>query len=77
MKLGAFFVEILPLLAFFVGYQYFGLIAAAFLSVGIGGLLLGLAWLLCGGGGGWAGSGRSSPSFLLHFLTKWMARKVT
>ena len=45
MKLGAFFVEILPLLAFFVGYQYFGLIAAAFLSVGIGGLVLGLAWL--------------------------------
>ena len=33
MKLGAFFVEILPLLAFFVGYQYFGLIAAAALSV--------------------------------------------
>ena len=29
MKLGAFFFEILPLLAFFAGYQYSGLIAAA------------------------------------------------
>jgi intracellular septation protein len=45
MKLGAFFVEILPLLAFFVGYQYFGLIAAAVLSVGIGGLVMAVAWL--------------------------------
>ncbi|MGB2122284.1 MAG: inner membrane-spanning protein YciB [Candidatus Puniceispirillaceae bacterium] len=45
MKLGAFFVEILPLLAFFVGYQYLGLIAAAVLSVGIGGLVLGVVWL--------------------------------
>lgn len=45
MKLGAFFVEILPLLAFFVGYQYFGLIAAAMLSVAIGGLVMGIAWL--------------------------------
>ena len=33
MKLGAFLVEILPLLAFFIGYQYMGLIAAAMLSV--------------------------------------------
>ena len=32
MKLGAFVFEILPLLAFFAGYQYFGLIAAAALS---------------------------------------------
>ena len=45
MKLGAFFLEILPLLAFFAGYQYFGLIAAAVLSVGIGGLVLAVAWL--------------------------------
>ena len=45
MKLGAFFVEILPLLAFFVGYQYFGLIAAAALSVAIGAAVMGLAWL--------------------------------
>jgi intracellular septation protein len=45
VKLGAFFVEILPLLAFFVGYQYLGLIAAAVLSVGIGGLVMGFAWL--------------------------------
>ena len=45
MKLGAFFIEILPLLAFFVGYQYLGLIAAAVLSVGIGGLVMGFAWL--------------------------------
>ena len=45
MKLGAFFFEILPLLAFFAGYQYFGLIAAAGLSVAIGGLVLAIAWL--------------------------------
>ena len=45
MKLGAFFVEILPLLAFFVGYQYFGLISAAALSVGIGVVVMALAWL--------------------------------
>jgi len=45
MKLGAFFIEILPLLAFFAGYQYLGLIAAAALSVGIGGLVMALAWL--------------------------------
>ena len=45
MKLGAFLVEILPLLAFFAGYQYFGLIAAAVLSVVVGGLVLGLAWI--------------------------------
>ncbi|MEL0132426.1 MAG: septation protein IspZ, partial [Rhodobiaceae bacterium] len=44
MKLGAFLVEILPLLAFFVGYQYLGLIAAAMLSVGIGLLVMMLAW---------------------------------
>ena len=45
MKLGAFFFEILPLLAFFAGYQYFGLIAAAGLSVGCGALVLGIAWM--------------------------------
>ena len=43
MKLGAFFFEILPLLAFFAGYQYFGLIAAAALSVGCGALVLAIA----------------------------------
>jgi len=45
MKLGAFFVEILPLLAFFAGYQYLGLIAAAIFSVGIGALVMAVAWL--------------------------------
>ena len=45
MKLGAFFFEILPLLAFFAGYQYFGLIAAAALSVGCGALVLAIAWI--------------------------------
>ena len=45
MKLGAFFFEILPLLAFFAGYQYFGLIAAAALSVGCGALVLTIAWI--------------------------------
>ena len=44
MKLGAFFFEILPLLAFFVGYQYFGLITAAALSVLFGGAVLAWAW---------------------------------
>ena len=43
MKLGAFFVEILPLLAFFVGYQYFGLLMAAALSVVLGAAVLVLA----------------------------------
>ena len=45
MKLGAFFFEILPLLAFFAGYQYFGLIVAAALSVGCGALVLAIAWI--------------------------------
>ncbi len=44
MKLGAFFFEILPLLAFFAGYQYVGLIAAAGLSVACGALVIGIAW---------------------------------
>ena len=44
MKLGAFFFEILPLLAFFVGYHYFGLMVAAALSVGIGVIILGAVW---------------------------------
>ena len=39
MKLGAFF-EILPLLAFFVGYQYLGLIAAAGCQLPVAGLFL-------------------------------------
>lgn len=43
MKLGAFFFEILPLLAFFAGYQYLGLIAAAALSVACGGAVLAVA----------------------------------
>ena len=43
MKLGAFFVEILPLLVFFVGYQYFGLLVAAALSVVLGTVVLVLA----------------------------------
>ena len=45
MKLGAFFFEILPLLAFFAGYQYLGLIAAAGLSVACGGAVLVVAWV--------------------------------
>ena len=45
MKLGAFFFEILPLLAFFAGYQYFGLIVAAALSVGCGAVVLAIAWV--------------------------------
>ena len=45
MKLGAIFIEILPLLAFFAGYQYFGLLMAAALSAILGaGVLLLARW---------------------------------
>jgi len=40
MRLGAFFFEILPLAGFFVGYQFFGLLVAAALSVFLGLLVL-------------------------------------
>lgn len=44
MKFGAFIFEILPLLVFFAGYHFFGLMAAAALSVSIATIVLGVTW---------------------------------
>ncbi len=44
MKLTAFFIEILPIVSFFIGYELAGLYVAAVSSVVIGGMLLVLAW---------------------------------
>jgi intracellular septation protein len=44
MKLGAFLFEVLPLLGFFIGYSVYGLFAAAMISVGLGALVLFVAW---------------------------------
>ena len=44
MRLGAFFFEILPLAGFFIGFHYYGLFIAAVISVGLAGMVLGLAW---------------------------------
>lgn len=43
MRLFAFFMEILPLAAFFIGFELFGLMAAAGLSVVIGAVLIAVA----------------------------------
>ena len=45
MKLVSFFLEILPLAGFFLGYEFFGLFAAAVISVGLGALVMGANWL--------------------------------
>ncbi len=45
MKLASFFLEILPLAGFFLGYEFFGLFAAAVISVGLGALVMGANWL--------------------------------
>ena len=45
MKLGAFLFEVLPLLGFFIGYSLYGLFAAAIISVGLGALVLLIAWI--------------------------------
>ena len=45
MRLGAFFFEIMPLAGFFLGFHYYGLFFAAILSVGLAGIVLGVAWL--------------------------------
>ena len=45
MKLVSFFLEILPLAGFFLGYEIFGLFAAAVISVGLGALVMGANWL--------------------------------
>ena len=63
MKLGAFFVEILPLLAFFVGYQYFGLISAAALSVG-------LEWWL------WRWPGFANAGWRHFRCSRWPCRRL-
>jgi intracellular septation protein A len=44
MRLGAFFFEIMPLAGFFIGFHYYGLFIAAVISVGLAGMVLGLAW---------------------------------
>ena len=44
MKLTAFFIEILPIASFFIGYELAGLMVAAASSVLIGGVLIALAW---------------------------------
>ena len=44
MRLGAFFFEIMPLAGFFIGFHYYGLLIAAVISVGLAGIVLGLAW---------------------------------
>ncbi|MCE2518096.1 MAG: septation protein IspZ [Alphaproteobacteria bacterium] len=44
MRLFAFFMEILPLAAFFIGYEWHGLMVAAAASVVIGAGLMGFAW---------------------------------
>lgn len=44
MKLGAFFFEILPLVGFFVGFHYYGLLSAAAISVVLAALVLAVAW---------------------------------
>ena len=45
MKLVSFFLEILPLAGFFLGYEFFGLFAAAVISVGLGALVMVANWL--------------------------------
>ena len=44
MKLGAFFFEILPLAAFFIGFHFYGLFVAAAISVGFGGFVMAVNW---------------------------------
>ena len=45
MKLVSFFLEILPLAGFFLGYEFLGLFAAAVISVGLGALVMAANWL--------------------------------
>jgi len=45
MRLGAFFFEILPLAGFFIGFHYYGLLAAAVISVGLAGVVMAVVWL--------------------------------
>lgn len=45
MKLTAFFIEILPIVSFFIGYEVAGLFVAASVSVAVGAGLMGFAWI--------------------------------
>lgn len=45
MRLFAFFAEIIPLMTFFIGYELFGLIPAALLSVLVGAGVMAFAWM--------------------------------
>ena len=45
MRLVSFFLEILPLAGFFLGYEFYGLFAAAVISVVLGALVMALNWI--------------------------------
>lgn len=45
MRLFAFFAEIMPLLAFFIGYEFYDLISAAAISVILGSGLMVFSWV--------------------------------
>ena len=44
MKLLSFFLEILPLVGFFVGFELYGLFSAAMISMALGALVMGVNW---------------------------------
>ena len=44
MKIFAFFIEILPLAGFFVGFHYYGIYIAAVISVALGFIVLLVSW---------------------------------
>lgn len=48
IKLLSFFLEILPLAGFFVGFEFYGLFVAAMISVGLGALVIGFNWIKAG-----------------------------
>ena len=44
MKLLSFFLEILPLVGFFIGFELYGLFSAAMISMALGALVMGVNW---------------------------------
>ena len=48
MKLFSFFLEIMPLAGFFVGFELYGLFAAAMISLMLGVMVMGLNWIKTG-----------------------------
>ena len=48
MKLLSFFLEIMPLAGFFVGFELYGLFAAATISVVLGVMVMGVNWIKTG-----------------------------